>query len=407
MRLTSSLLAFMLLLAPPMALNAGEEQEAPAGEGEEVVTEPALERPTLRRRERVPAPDVTEGNHGVVYEMSEDAPVQHLPDEEAGWQTRMETTQLRVGHQVRTLDQSTAKLVLRGVQDELRLPPRSHIEIEQLDESSQDVSLFLHGGSVWSQVSPRGEPDAFRVRTPELTAGVRGTLFRVDNADGSSQVTVVSGTVHVTANRTGVSVTLRENQAAVVNADGQILDLLANPVDPDAIMRDWDDWSADMVGASGSVAGMTPIGNLSQQIAMDNAQWEATMQEHMRNVAELRYAENIDEFAGAFARFANDTGVIPESQEEAWSLIKFGEDLDGWDGPYVEGAVPPLDPWRNPLMYRKVTNPAGRVFARVYSFGPDGRDDGGVNSSRDIIAHVLYFDLERFRDDPSVNPPLP
>lgn len=404
MHVITPLTLAVLLLLPASILRGGEAAEVePTGE----ITAPAPERPTLRRRERVPAPEVAEGHHGVVYEMSDQAPVQHLPDKEGDWLTRAETTQLTIGHQVRTLDQSTAKMVLRGMRDELRLPPRSHIEIEQLDETSEEVSLFLHGGSLWSQVSPRGEPDAFRVRTPELTAGVRGTLFRVDNANGSSQVTVVNGSVHVTANRTGVSVTLRENQAAVVNADGQILELLASPVDPDAIQRDWDDWSADMVGASGSVVGMSPIGNLSQQIAMDNAAWEATMREHMRNVAELRYAEKIDEYAAAFRRFANDTGIIPENQEEAWSLIKFGEDLDGWNGPYIEGAVPPLDPWRNPLMYRKVTNPAGRVFARVYSFGPDGRDDGGVNSSRDIISHILYFDLERFRDDPAVNPPMP
>lgn len=383
----------LLLLMFPLAVGA---------EGD-----PVAERPTFQRRERAPLPTVSTGYDGVLYEMTEEAPVQHRTAKEEDWSVRAEMTQLRVGHEVRTLDESTAKMVLRGKADELRLPPRSHIEIEQLDEDSEEVSLFLHGGSLWSQVSPRGEPDAFRVRTPELTAGVRGTLFRVDTANGASQVTVVQGAVHVTATKTGVSVTLRENQAAVVNADGQILDLLASPIDYDAIERSWDDWSAGMTGAGASLAGAGPIGSLSQQIAMDNAQWEATMQEYQQNVAQVRYMEKLDEYADAFLRFAADTGVIPEDQEEAWSRIKFGEDLDGWDGPYVEGAVPPLDPWRNPLMYRRVVSPSNRVYGRLYSFGADRRDDGGVNSSRDMIALIRYFDLERFRDDPEVNPPPP
>jgi len=144
---------------------------------------------------------------------------------------------------------------------------------------------------------------------------------------------------------------------------------------------------------------------LSQQIAADNARWEAQMREANRLAATNRYQQKIDEYANAFLRFADDTGVIPEDNSE-WSLLKFDTGITGWDGPYVEGPIPPIDPWENPLKYVKQESRTGRVYGWVYSFGEDQRDQN-ANPSFDLPSMVRYFDLERFEDDPAVNPPSP
>jgi hypothetical protein len=402
------LIPVLLLLLVALVAPSPAADPAPSPPPTEAQPAEAVKRPTFARRERIPPPAVETGYDAVVYELSDARPVQIRESKDAAWANRATTTQLRVGNQVLTLEESTARMVLRGKGDELRLPPKSHVEIEQLSPDSNEVSLFLHSGSVWTQVSARNQPDAFRVRTPELTAGVRGTIFRVDAVAGASKVSVFEGVVHVTSTKTGVFVTLRKNEAAVVNADGQIMELLATPLDEQKILDAWEDWANTVTGGTGGVAaGFSPIGSLSAQIAQDNARWEATMQEHMRNVAALRYAEKIEEYGAAFMRFAGDTGVIPDSGAGAWSLLKFDTGLDGWNGPYVDGPIPPLDPWRNPLIYKRATTRTGRVIGRVYSMGEDRRDDGGENATRDILAIIRYFDLPRFADDPAINPPMP
>ncbi len=297
-------------------------------------------------------------------------------------------------------------MVLRGTNDEIRLPKQSHLAIEELSANSEEVVLNLIAGSVWTKVQPRSVDDAFRVKTPELTAGVRGTTFRVDRIAGASKVSVFEGTVHVTANKTNVSVTLKENESAVVNLQGQIMDKIAIPVDEAQIWQEWDQWAQETTVGSGSLAagaGITAVDNLSQQVAQDNARWEADMQQYMRNVAELKFQEKLDEYANAFMKFAEDTGYIPED-DEGWSMLKFDPGLEGWNGPYVEGAVPPLDPWKRPLVYVKTKSRSNRVFGKVYSFWQDGRDQGGTNASVDKFSLIMYFRLDRFQDDPEVNP---
>lgn len=362
---------------------------------------PVVRRAVFQPRKELPV--VQTGFDAVVFGMTREAPVQiRRPDAE--WGAASEDTQLATGSEVRTEEAATSRMLLRGKRDEIRLPEKSHIEIERLSDDSEEVVIALKSGSVWTEVQPRSEPDSFRVRTPELTAGVRGTVFRVDRAEGASKVSVFEGVVHVTANATGASVTLNANQAAVVNVHGQIMDLLAVPVDEQRIADEWDQWAQQASGGSGSLAAsFGPVAGLTQQIATDNARWEAEMQEYARNVAELRYQEKLDEYAAAFLRFAVDTGHIP-SDEEGWSMLRFDPGLAGWNGPYVDGPIPPLDPFRQPLKYVKVTNPAGRVFGRVYSMWEDRRDQQGVNSSLDRVSLVLYFQQERFRNDPNVNP---
>jgi len=381
----------------------------PLGDGEPRATaqEPPTIRPVLavpKLAPRTDLPAVRAGFDAVLFGMTAEQPVE-IKSTDADWAPAGADSQLRTGSEVRTNETRTSRLVLRGKKDVIRLPEQSHIQIEKMTDDSEEVVINLKRGSVYTEVTTRDKPDAFQIRTPELTAGVRGTRFRVDATEGASAVSVFEGVVHVTATATGAYVTLKANEKAVVSLDGQIMDLLAVPVDEQEISAKWDQWAAETTGGGGLV-GVGPVGALSQRIAEDNAQWEATMQEHMRNVAESRYQDKLDEYAAAFMRYAAETGSIP-TDAEGWSVLKFDPGKPGWSGPYVEGAIPPLDPFKRPLKYVLTKNPAGRVFGRVYSMWEDGRDQGGVNATSDRVSLVKYFELERFRDDPAVNPPAP
>jgi len=349
---------------------------------------------------RESAPSVAEGNDGVLYGLSESSSANARPKAEDAWTTSTTDTQLKSGWQVRTNSTRTARLLLRGKKDDLRLPEETQLTLESLSGDGDEVVIALERGSVWSEVEPRTKADAFRVRTPELTAGVRGTNFRVDRAGGVSKVSVISGSVHVTATKTGAFVTLKKDQVAVVNADGQIMDLLAAPKDEQRIWDTWDQWAQDTTIQTGSVGGMVIVGSLAGQVAVDNAAWEAEMQDYMRNTAANKYAQKLDEYAAAFVKFANDTDHVAEDAE-GWSLLKFDTGLPGWAGPYVDGPIPPLDPWRRPLKYVKVVGRTGNLAARVYSFGEDRRDNGGTNADRDIVALKAYG---RRADGTKLNP---
>lgn len=357
--------------------------------------------------ETIEMPRVSPGYDAVVYGIGENAPVEIKAAPDADFAPAMASTDLRTGSEVRTNETQSSRIRLRDKEDEIRLPVKSHIAVAQLSADSEEVILELRAGSVWADVAPRSTPDAFQVRTPELTAGVRGTRFRVDRNAGASKVSVLEGSVRVTANRTGAFVTLEANEAAVVNLRGQILDIIAVPVDEQQIWDDWDQWAQDATYGSGSyAAAFGPVSGLTQNIAADNARWQTMMEEYQRNVAENRYMQKLDEYADAFLRFARDTGHIPTT-EEGFSVLKFDTGYDGWQGPYVEGPIPPLDPWRQPLVYRKDESPTtGRVFGRVYSLWQDGRDQGGRNNSVDRLSLVLYYQLERFANDADVNPPV-
>jgi FecR protein len=359
---------------------------------DDVVAPPSLPKlPKMKTRTQLP--EVSEGFDAVLFGIDEENAVEVKVATEEQWGMANSDTQLATGNEVRTNQTRSSRMLLRGKHDELRLPQESHLVLERLSDDSEEVVINLQAGSVWSEVTPRNQPDAFKVRTPELTAGVRGTNFRVDRLNGASKVSVFSGIVRVTANLTGIGVTLKENQSAVVNIHGQILDILSVPVDEQKIYGEWEQWAMETTLAPGALGAMTVTGSLAQTVAQDNARWEAQMQEYMRNTAEVKYMDKLDEYAAAFLRYAQDTGKVP-AEDEAWINMKIDPGIEGWSGPYVDGPVPPLDPWKKPLKYKLYKSPVGNTYGRVYSFWEDRRDQGGANATLDRASLVRFFTIE-------------
>lgn len=317
-----------------------------------------------------PAPEepvvIKMGYDGVVHGAT--GPIEVRESSASAWQSATGNTQLRVGGAIRTSDAVTAEVMLRGGKDTMKLHGQTQVSLEKLSDDAEQVSLSLQRGSMNLNVAPRGGADDFVIVTPEMTASIDQGRVTVDRIQGATRLGMTVGSARVRSDMTGVHARLGNAQSLVVNASGQFLDI-------------------------GRAEENTSLKSLLEQIDKDNRRWSSEMADYQRSVTELKYQDVLSDYVDAFLRYASDTGKIPTT-EEGWSVLKYNPGLPGWKGPYIDGPIPPLDPWRRALIYRTVTSSSGRLFGRVYSMWQDGRDQGGDNPSVDKIALVLYYNLE-------------
>ncbi|HID07594.1 MAG TPA: hypothetical protein EYP10_10680 [Armatimonadetes bacterium] len=138
---------------------------------------------------------------------------------------------LKQGMLVKTFDViRTGKLgrvVLHWVDDfELEIKPNTVLRImrSSFNKSTKaTISLFfLRTGEAVARVQrPLTPRSRFELRTPIVTAAVRGTAFSVRvNEDKSVTVKVFEGVVRLTIKPTGAVVTLREGQRMRISSSG-------------------------------------------------------------------------------------------------------------------------------------------------------------------------------------------
>ena len=86
----------------------------------------------------------------------------------------------------------------------------------------------------------------------------------------------------------------------------------------------------------------------------------------------------IDGLGQALNLYRLDTGAYPGSQSGLEALINAPADAKGWNGPYLDAASIPLDPWGNPYVYK---SPGENGDFDLSSLGADGLPGGeGENS---------------------------
>ena len=81
----------------------------------------------------------------------------------------------------------------------------------------------------------------------------------------------------------------------------------------------------------------------------------------------------IENIEGALDLFMLDVGRYPSEQEGLTALVTAPDRLRGWDGPYLDEAELPVDPWGNDYHYVLVAN---RDKPRVFSLGRDNAEGG-------------------------------
>ena len=101
--------------------------------------------------------------------------------------------------------------------------------------------------------------------------------------------------------------------------------------------------------------------------------------------AKIQTAETqIKMLRGALLTMRLDLGRLPTSDEGLALLRSAPSGERGskyWQGPYLDEAIP-LDPWKNPYVYKKTASVDGQPFS-LYSVGADGAP-GGEGFDEDI-----------------------
>ena len=123
---------------------------------------------------------------------------------DADFRPLYEDAMVRAGDLVKTSE--NGRLTLNWVDgSRIRLDPSTTLKVLKcsLNKSSNArTSLFhLDVGRVWIRIlEALGERSKFQIRTPTVTAGVRGTVFSVEiTADGDTQISVYEGSVALEA----------------------------------------------------------------------------------------------------------------------------------------------------------------------------------------------------------------
>ena len=146
-----------------------------------------------------------------------------------------ESCELYAGDLLETLKDSKASLAYEDGTN-MRIKENTLVEV-------QPMSIRVFKGKTWYKFTKRGTE--FRIETPSLVAGIRGTEFEVAvSSRKKSSVSVVEGAVAVRGNAEGNAL-LTEGLAAYADAEGD----LSKPVQFNAELKkaEWNDaeWKAN------------------------------------------------------------------------------------------------------------------------------------------------------------------
>jgi hypothetical protein len=319
----------------------------------------------------------------------------------AGFLPATADTNLRLGGEIQTME-GRARVVLKNGSDVIRLPSRTHIELVELDE--QNVTIELKRGRLWSEVDPNAPRGHFQIRTPNVVAGVRGTIFRVsDELDKGMNIAVLEGAVQVASRKAQIQMTVPANKMVQVSPDGTLSPLIDLP---EAIRSEyvaWEQWADDSIASLGGVGGAVAEGIL-RDTAASNAAWGAAMAEGNYYVGLNKLGDYLQQVGDAFRKFSSDTGHVPTTEDGFSILVQNTGNWAGWNGPYWDGSLPPLDSWRRPLRYvMRVSERSGNTVGVLYSMGSDNVDNGG-SPAADIVEMILFNQIESIRSNPEYSP---
>src|ERR1700720_4950799 len=89
----------------------------------------------------------------------------------------------------------------------------------------------------------------------------------------------------------------------------------------------------------------------------------------------------IESFSTALDLYYLDLGRYPSTNEGLAALTR-GNNMPGWNGPYLRGGVVPNDTWGHGYIYR---SPGERAPYEIISLGSDGQE-GGSGTATDIAS---------------------
>lgn len=336
--------------------------------------------------------DIITGYDAVVFGISKDVFVR--TPEVIDWSSAVENLQLKVRDEVRT-GAGKVKIKLRG-RGELRLPPDSHFILAAMDEKAEKITVELKSGRIWNNITPGSGLIDYTVKTPDLVAGVRGTLFKVSlNESPKARVAVFSGSVFTIGSAGGAEVVVPASKSISTDASGNLTETRTVGDDEIKEWTEWDAWAEDVHRevASHFLIGRMEIDAVAKNVAEDGKRYDAIMNEANQTILTNREANRLDIYKEAFIRFAKDTGIFP-TNEMGFAVLIEDPGLPGWKGPYIsEKTLPLLDRWGGRIRYSLKKSPnSGNIFGEIHSDGPD-RIDAGESKGDDLISLIPYYQI--------------
>ncbi len=335
--------------------------------------------------------EITSGYDAVLFGVVKDVKVRRSNGE---WIEARDGTQLKANDEIITVE-GKVKIKMRG-RGEVRLPPNSHLVLRRVSPDGSEITIEIMGGTVWNNVTPGGGLVSYKIHTPDLTAGVRGTLFKVElSPDLGSRVAVFEGIVETLSNATRETIELEKLEAVRVDKEG----VMSAPAAVDPKERDewdfWDQWELEVH----EIAVRFPIGgqvidNMARLHANDMRRYEQIVDETRERTLTNREEQNLQSVADAFTQFYLDTGVIP-TEEQGFSVLVQNPGITGWNGPYYDGEMPPKDRWNRPLRYViQKSRYSDNVAGKVVSTGPDGIFSQGHPATDDLAVFIHFSQLK-------------
>lgn len=86
--------------------------------------------------------------------------------------------------------------------------------------------------------------------------------------------------------------------------------------------------------------------------------------------------QSIERLGGVLDIYKLDTGRYPSTEQGLKALVERPMSATVWNGPYVTGAAPPVDPWNRAWIYRNPSSRPGRDYD-LCSQGPDPQNPQG------------------------------
>ena len=80
--------------------------------------------------------------------------------------------------------------------------------------------------------------------------------------------------------------------------------------------------------------------------------------------------QSIERLGSVLDLYKLDIGSYPTSDQGLAALLQQPPDVGTWNGPYLHGSKPPLDPWNHPYLYQVPSVRQGLPYD-LCSHGPD------------------------------------
>ena len=123
---------------------------------------------------------------------------------------------------VRTKDDGYIALMFIDDKTLLKIRENSELEIKAVRSGAGlDKSIQMAFGKVKAEISPQLS-GVFTIATPTSVASVKGTTLYIVSTPDGDQIIVTDGTVEVTNNESGQTVTVTVGQTVTSNPDGTI-----------------------------------------------------------------------------------------------------------------------------------------------------------------------------------------